>query len=221
MSGAPMQSGRPLDAKLVITLGLAAVLLLGVWLQPGTAGPLDALEPATAATAPSGGASQTPPHTPVRVSVLDVLGKIAVAVLLAYGVSFALSRYRARAPQGSSWRSRLQSRETDQLRLRDTLALPRQEGTLYLLEMGGRPLLVGATGQQITVAWPPAAPDDTSAFPPHRPAPEEAVPEVLPDPAVGLPAAPRRTQSPSPPARNQTEWAQERRQLINALMRAE
>jgi hypothetical protein len=107
------------------------------------------------------------------------------------------------------------------MRVRDVLALPRQEGTLYLVEMEGQTLLVGDTGQQITLTWPPAAPEDTSTFMPQGPAAGEPTLEVLPEVADSVTSRPRSVAAPARPVRNETEWAHERRRLINALMRAE
>ncbi|NPV49069.1 MAG: FliO/MopB family protein [Armatimonadetes bacterium] len=211
----------PFDSRLATVVALALLLFLGLWMRPSVAEPLD-VSPLSTTTAPENSPAVQPSDaTPVRVSVLDLLGKIAFAVLLAYGASFALSRYRLRSSQPGSRRLRLSTRETDHMRVRDALALPGQEGTLYLVEMEGRTLLIGATGQQITVTWPPAAPEDTSTFMPQGPAVGEPTLEVLPEVAGSVASRPRHVPAPARPVRNQTEWAHERRRLINALMRAE
>lgn len=221
MCPASKPSLRPVGVRLSSTLVLVLLLSSALPVRPGWAEPLDELVPPGTHALQTSPAAQPPANAPVRLSVLDLLGKMAFAVLLAYGASFALARYRSRSSQPSSRRWRLASRETDHIRVRDFLALPRQEGTLYLVEMEGQTLLVGATGQQITVTWPPAAPEDTSAFTPQDPAAGRSTLEVLPEVASTGVSTPRPLPSTGRPARNQTEWAHERRRLINALMRAE
>jgi hypothetical protein len=214
---------RPaVDYKLVVIIALAVLLLLGVWLQPSAAGPSDwEQQSASAASTNYPPKPESGSRGPVRLSLLDLLGKVAMAVLLVYGVGFTLSRYRLRQPQARPWRARRQDEEGHHLRVREALALPRHEGTLYLLELDGQALLVGATAQQVTVAWTPAAPDHTASFEPLRDPSPEARSGATPDFAVASPVPPRPPKGLPRAMRDESQWTQERRQLISALMRTE
>ena len=207
----------PVDLKLVVIAGLST-LLLALWLQQ----PSDA-QPATwgegspsAATAPT---TTAPAPGPVHVSTLDVLGKVSIAVLLIYGAGYAFSRYRNWRPPTSVRRRPWRPGDTGRLQLRETFALPRQEGTLYLLELDGQSLLVSASAGHVEVVYSPAAPDTTSSF---EPLPEPATEKPSGFAAVyQTPEAPRPEQGFTRPMRGESEWAEERSQLISALMRAE
>lgn len=158
---------------------------------------------------------------PVRLSLLDVLGKVSIAVLLIYALAFAAARFRGLASL-PSLRPRFPHRPefaAASLRLRESCPLPRHEGTLYLVECEGKTLLLGASAQQLEVLWSPAPPDNTSSFAP--------VPAVLEAPATppgarytaldeALPPRP-----PVRPAKPESEWARERSRLISALMQGE
>jgi flagellar biogenesis protein FliO len=209
-----------------VAIAALALLLLGVALQPGNAKPVKwddptAVTPATAA--PTTAAEPAP--GPARVSVLDILGKVSFAVLLIYGIGFAMSRYRGGLPQPSR---RGGAAGGSSVRVREALPLPRREGTLYLVECEGQTLLVGATAQQVSIVWT-AAPEGTSSFAPVVAAPEPVPSRVAATyrtaerPAVMQPLAERplsgraSTQAP----RGESEWARERHRLITALMAGE
>jgi hypothetical protein len=205
----------PVDLKLVVIAGLST-LLLALWLQQ----PSDA-EPATwdQGSAPTAPTTAAPAPGPVHVSTLDVLGKVSIAVLLIYGAGYAFSRYRNWRPPTATRRRPWRPGETGRLQLRETFVLPRREGTLYLLELDGQSLLVSATAGHVEVVYSPAAPDATSSF---EPLPEPATEKPSGFAAVyQTPEALRPEQAFTRPRRGESEWAEERSQLISALMRAE
>ena len=109
--------------------------------------------------------------------------------------------------------------EGGRLQLRETFALPRQEGTLYLLELDGQSLLVSATAGHVEVVYSPTAPDTTSSFEPlQEPATEKPSGFAA---VYQTPDAPRPEPGFARPLRGESEWAEERSQLISALMRTE
>lgn len=211
-----------------VAIAAFALLLLGVALQPGNAKPVKwddptAVTPTAAAAAPTTAADPAP--GPARVSVLDVLGKVSFAVLLVYGIGFAMSRYRGGLPQPSR---RGRAAGGSSVRVREALPLPRREGTLYLVECEGQTLLVGATAQQVSIVWT-AAPEGTSSFAPVTAEPAPAPTRVAATyraaerPAVMQPLVERplheRPFAQAP--RGESEWARERHRLITALMAGE
>lgn len=204
----------------ILALAGGGALLLALLMHPASAGyksPSDTASAATAA-APATLAGDASPadNQPRRFSILDLVGKISLAVLLIYGVSFGLSRAKRLGLGGS-----LLPTPTDRhqrLQLRETLSLGRQIGNLYLVEVDDQVLLLGATTDQIYLLWQPA-PASTCSF---KPVPEEPDFAEPADP----PAAPRFDvplfqRGFGAPARRESDWAQQRSQLINALIQSE
>ena len=210
----PPRKGRAL------ALVVLAVVLLGVSIVPGAAKPVQWQSPSAAPLA-SGG---PPPLTgedrpgPVRVSLLDVLGKVGLAVLFIYAVAFALSRMKGLRSL-PRWLPTAPKNVNRRLRVSETLPLSRQEGTLYLVEVDDHVMLVGACAEQLEVLWSPA-PEVTSSFQPVSEKKAESRP-VLREEAL-LPAEkPLSERGFGEPARREADWARERRRLINALMESE
>ena len=202
-----------------VSLVLAVASLLPTLAQ---AGPVHWQRPADALVGDPAPAPPTAEATePVRLSLLDVLGKVSLAVLLIYALAFAAARLRGLSPLtglAGRWPRRLDLPATS-LRLRESCPLPRHEGTLYLVECEGQRLLVGASAQQLEVLWSPAPPDSTSSFTP--------VPAVV-EASAATPGT-RYTalddvvppRPPVRPAKPESEWARERSRLISALMQGE
>jgi hypothetical protein len=158
------------------------------------------------------------PAEPVHTSVLEVLGKVSLAVLLLYAVAFAVSRNKGLRPL-ARWLPVPAPTPSHRLRICEMLPLARQEGTLYLLEVEGQTLLIAAAGTHCELLWSPAADQTTSFEPvvPNAPAvrpslpPRQPAPDDVPLYQRGVNKAPRR----------ESEWARERNRLIHALMQPE
>lgn len=207
---------------MVRIFSVALLLLLLILAVPTlvAAGPIRWLHPSAAPETVSSPPAPEDPG-PVQLSLLDVLGKVSIAVLLVYALAFVLSRCR-----GASLRLRSGGRSSQPttlsgvgLRICEACPLPRQEGTLYLIECAGQSLLLGASAQQLDVLWSPPPPENTSRFAPVA-AVEEA-PTTTPGAryvAFDELPAPR---PPVRPAKPESEWARERSRLIHALMQGE
>jgi hypothetical protein len=215
-----------------------AMLLLALWMNPGSARPAREAERATevaAALSPAHGAEGATEVAPAlspalgelasakpakveRFSMIDLVGKLSLAVLLLYGVSFGLMKAKSLGFLNQFAGASQTMTEGQRLRLRETLPLGRQDGTLYLLELDGQMLLVGAATDQLQLLWS-TAPEQTSSFAPvdhPTPEPQERTPKLpvaedLPLFQRGFGQAPRK----------EADWAKERSRLISALAQAE
>jgi len=204
-------------------LGLAGVfvLLLVVWMgplespssSPTLSSSVRSLENRSDSSVPA-----TDTAAPVRVSVLDLVGKLSLVILLGYGVVFVLRRWlpnkRVRGESASHYE--LGGRE---LRLQDALTLPSGDGQLYLVEVRGHALLIGAAAEQLTVLWS-GAEENTSALPPVNGAFSAAQSRSSASPVL-RPAAEDTRPMRNVMLRDERDWAQQRRRLINALMESE
>ncbi len=206
-------------------LGLAGLfaLLLVVWMGPGESSSAPTtlsssarvLENGTEPSAPAADAA-----APVRVSVLDVVGKLSLAILVGYGVVFILRRLGA-GKKGLCEKPAFYAPGGRELRVQDSLTLPGEEGTLYLVEVQGHTLLIGAAAEPLYLLWTSAA-EQTSALPPVS-ATSAAAPNSSGAAAFSGPRAAAEDKRPlgNVMLRAERDWAQQRRRLINALMESE
>ena len=195
-------------------------LLLSVCLTPATAKPLRGPAPAPASSL-KGEPLALPadsPSGPVRVSVLDLLGKIGLAILLVYALAFVLTRTKGLRALGR-WLPTPTRADNRRLRLSESLPLGAREGTLHLVEVDGQVMLVWACGEQLQVLWSPAS-DTTSSF---KPVTEEVAEPLLPVAQAHLSAVekPLFQRGFGKLPRRESDWARERSRLISALMESE
>lgn len=154
------------------------------WAQGGAESANDWLPPVTATDAatvndtpqPSSAGSSVRP-----VSLADLLGKLALVVVLIYGATWGLKQWRERAiVTPSSGRGGL-------IRVRESVALG-NSGHLYVVEFGSRNLLVSAVGDQVTLLTANSSSEmgafDTSSIPVQEIMEEEQQPPA--EPAEGL-----------------------------------
>lgn len=186
------------------------MVLLALWMNPQSARSADwqpKAEKPILATADK--------SAPASVSMLDVLAKLSLAALAIYGLGFGLKRARDGGLLGQ-WGVMPAPGPASRVQLRETLSLGRGQGTLYLVELDDRALLLGASLDGLQVLWQ-AAPEQTSSFPPvEAPPPVEIIEK--PQPPVELPLQQRGF---AMPARNEADWARERSRLISSLVQAE
>lgn len=107
------------------------------------------------------------------VSMADLLGKLALVVVLIYGATWGLKQWRERAiATPSSGRGGL-------IRVRESVAFG-NSGHLYVLEFGSRNLLVSAVGDQVTLLTANSSSEmsgfDTSSIPVQETVEEEQQP---------------------------------------------
>jgi hypothetical protein len=218
-SAPPAASAGPWKLWAVLAGGL---LVVGLWLVPGQTPGL--FTPAAAQaegtlTPPPSLPPLDPPASPVQLSVLDVVGKAALLLLLVYGLGQVISRLRLGRP-ASRPPAVPDLPAGDRVRVVEAMVLDPEEGTLYLLEVDGQTLLVGAANGNLRTLWAPA-PEVTTAF----------------EPVLTLETTPDSLESRSPhepprerplaelglggPMRREADWARQRSQLINALLDAE
>ena len=196
-------------------LGLAGMtaLLLALWVKPAPH------RPSVTADVPAREQAAAPLAAgPEHVSVLDLVGKISVAILLVYAVAFGLTRARRAGllaplsrPEPPAANSLLQ--------LRETLALGEEQGTLFLIEVEGQKMLLGAAADQLQMLWT-AASDHTASFTPvvdERPEPRLGERRLTPP----TPEEPLFKRGPGRRARRESDWARERSRLIATLMQSE
>jgi flagellar biogenesis protein FliO len=186
------------------------MLLLALWMSPQSARSAQWEPKPAQATLPS-----TDNRAPVPLSMLDVLGKLSIAALAVYGLGFGLKRARDGGLLGH-WGVLPTPGPASRVQLCETLSLGRGQGTLYLLEVDDRSMLLGASLDGLQVLWQ-AAPEKTASFPPVEAAPP-AEPVETPQP---LPQLPLLQQGFAMPARNEADWARERSRLISSLVQAE
>jgi len=160
---------------------------------------------------------------PVHTSALEVFGKVSLVVLLLYGVAFVMARTKNGRSPLTRWLPKVALPGTPQgqsLKVHETLALSPQEGTLYLVEVEGQKLLIGASANHCELLWS-AATEATSSFKP--------VETELPTPRMTLISERNQFSEETPlyqrgfgkPQKRESEWARERSRLINALMQPE
>jgi hypothetical protein len=221
---APRSAGGPAFRFNWRFLGLAGglMLLLALWMNPGSAKPARWEEPtrqpstplARAAAADLPTAVKDEPAKPEHLSVLDVVGKVSLVILVLYGIGFGLMKARnlgllttlgAPAPQALGQR----------LAVRETLPLGRQDGTLYLVELDGQLMLLGAAADQLQVLWSSAS-ERATTFTPLDQTPEPRQPERKPT-LVAQDDLPLFQRGFAKPARKEADWARERSRLISAL----
>lgn len=185
------------------------MLLLALWMSPQSARSAQGeAKPAQAALPSTGN------RAPVPLSMLDVLGKLSIAALAVYGLGFGLKRARDGGLLGH-WGVLPAPGPASRVQLCETLSLGRGQGTLYLVEVDDRAMLLGASLDGLQVLWQ-AAPEQTAAFPPVEAPPAEPVEEPQ-----SLPQLPLLQQRSAMPARNEADWARERSRLISSLVQAE
>ena len=201
----------PLPA-LMLTLLLA--LLLGLCANPTLAKPTKwPVDPSLPAQEQAG---------PVHLSVLDLLGRIGIAIIFVYAIAFALSRSKGLRPLPLSltrWLPTPTRTEHRRLRLCENLSLSRQEGTLYLVEVDGQTFLLGAGSGPLQVLWSPPT-DGTSSFKPVTERAEERSRAAAPE-ELALADRPLSQRGSAKPPRRESDWARERSRLISALMESE
>lgn len=153
------------------------------WAQGGADSGNDWLPPVTAADATTVNDTPQPSvaGSSVRpVSMADLLGKLALVVVLIYGATWGLKQWRERAiVTPSSGRGGL-------IRVRESVALG-TSGHLYVVEFGSRNLLVSAVGDQVTLLTANSSSEmsafDTSSIPVQEIVEEEQPPA---EPVEGL-----------------------------------
>lgn len=204
-------SGRGSVNWWVVGAAGVVVLLLVVLIRPA---PNPRVQQAVPATVPTLG---HPSDGPEHVSVVDVIGKVSLAVLLAYAIGFVLAKARRHGWFAKEALPDTPPTETD-LRIRNSLPLGHQEGTLYLVEVEGHSVLLGSAPEQLQVLWT-AAPATTTSFAPIIEEPAEQ-PEA-PDELLVPPEMPLFHSGFGQPTRRESDWARERSRLISALMRSE
>lgn len=184
------------------------MLLLALWMNPQSARSAEWQQKPSALTT----ADKTPPAS---LSMLDVLGKLSLAALAVYGLGFGLKRAREGGLLGQ-WGVMPAPGPASRMQLRETLSLGRGQGTLYLVELDDRALLLGASLDGLQVLWQ-AAPEQTASFAPvDTPPPAEPV-----EKPQALPQLPLTQRGFAMPARNEADWARERSRLISSLVQAE
>lgn len=218
-SAPPAASASPWKLWAVSAGGL---LVVSLWLVPGREAGL--LAPAAAQAE----GTLTPPPSlppldssapPVQLSVLDVVGKAALLLLLVYGLGQVISRLRLGRP-GIRYPAAPELPAGDRVRVVEVVVLDPEEGTLYLIEVEGQTLLIGAAHGNLRTLWAPA-PEVTTAFEPVltlETTPDrletrssQKLPRERPLAELGL----------GRPTRREADWARQRSQLINALLDSE
>lgn len=204
---------RPTPVKFNWRLLIAAgsvTLLLALWMQPGNARPAQWDEEKSAAAA----VEKPTASGPARVSVLDLIGKVSLAVLMVYGLGFGLAHVR-KTGLGKCLVLPDLSDDNSRLQLCESLRLGKLGAVVHLLEVDGQPLLVGACAEQLFPLWqaPPAA-EDTGSFRPVKALPEPVRTSVSVE-------QPLFQHGFGQPARAESDWAQQRTQLISSLLRSE
>ena len=193
-------------------LGLAgmAALLLALWVKPAPPRPLPSPDAAAHEQADSPDAPG-----PAHLSVIDLVGKVSLAILLVYAAAFGLSRAR-RAGLLKQFAPAAPADAGGLLQLRETLALGQEEGTLYLIEVEGQKMLLGAAADQLHMLWTAAA-DHTASFTPV--VDDRAEPRGMERPPAPRPSEePLFQRGPGRVARRESDWARERSRLIATLM---
>ncbi len=189
---------------------LGGVLLVAVtitWMYPDP--------PAENITAAAVSSGDIESYESQQVSLLDVLGKLSVAILCIYGVTLGLRWWkdRTRLPgSGGTEQALLTIREQAHLG-------PKQK--LYLIELGQRMVLLGSGEGELSVLVdlpveevypaPPVLPDKV-----HLTVDDLAEP-VPSEPALELHGARIRTRS----QRDEQDWPRRREDLIRALQHSE
>ncbi|MEN6644119.1 MAG: hypothetical protein ABFE08_16905 [Armatimonadia bacterium] len=199
--------------RLLIAAG-SVTLLLALWMQPGNARPVQWDEEKSAA------ATVEKPATagPARVSVLDLIGKVSLAVLLVYGLSFGLAHAR-KLGFGKSLMPVVTPDDNRRLQLCESLALGKLGTVVHLIEVDGKPLVIGACAEQLFPLWQaPLAAEDTSSFRPVKALSEAAKPTAKPSVSSEQPLF---QHGFGQPARAESDWAQQRTQLISSLLQSQ
>ena len=171
---------------------------------------------ALAAPTTASAADQPAFGQPEHFSIAGVVGKLSLALLLLYGTSFGFLKARKSgflSPFGAA----PPTAQGQRLQLRDTLTLGRQEGTLYLIEVDGQVLLLGATAEQLELLWATGREQAMPVTPLAKPSEDEEPTARLPLPD-DLPLFRRGF---GKPPREEADWARERSRLISALAQAE
>lgn len=198
--------------RLLIAAG-SVTLLLALWMQPGDARPAQWDEQRAAAAEEKPAAP-----APARVSVLDLVGKVSLAVLLVYGLSFGVAHAR-KLGFGKGLLPTATSDHTRRLQLCESLPLGKLGAVLHLIEIDGQTIVVGAAADQLFPLWQKPVAEDTSSFRPVKGVAELFEPTYAkPGTAVEQPLFQRGF---GHPARGESDWAQQRTQLISALMQGE
>lgn len=213
----------------ILALAGVAALGLAVSIQPrpvSAQGESPSLQPsrplASASPAPDGGESASAPRTTPDatgsdeappISLTDVGGKASLGLLLVYAVGWGLVKLRR-----GGWPPRLRVLGGEalprRLQLAESLALGHQQATLHLVEVDGAALLLGSSGDQVSVLWT-SSPVSTVVLPVSQPAPEPIAPvSSRPGPV----AVAERKPLGGPPVRHEADWEQERSRLIRALV---
>lgn len=167
----------------VVLVCMLSCIWSAAWAQGGADSANDWLPPVTATDAATVNATPQPSTagSSVRpVSLADLLGKLALVVVLIYGATWGLKQWRERAiVTPSSGRGGL-------IRVRESVALG-NSGHLYVVEFGSRNLLVSAVGDQVTLLTANTSSEmssfDTSSIPVQDTVQEELPPA---EPEEGL-----------------------------------
>lgn len=210
------------DVKAAVGIALCLLLCAGVSLAQGSSADQLADEIATSELAPSTAQKAAPapqakdPAGPMGVSVLDIGAKLALLVLLVYGVALGVKQLqksgfrlgRSGAPAGT---------ETGRIRQCADLQL-RGGATLHLVEVDRNPVLLATHGTgdislildlRQTAATQPAREPLYQAAPAVQP----RVPTTIAPPVARDDSEPRT----APALQQDSEWTQRRDALIRAL----
>ena len=185
-----------LVAVLVVTLAIT-------WLYPSP--PTENVPPAAAP------AEDIASYESKPVTILDVLGKLSVAILCIYGLTLGLRWWKDRAALSGS-----RGRDEDLLKIKQQAHLGSRQ-KLYLIELGQRVVLLGSGESELSVLVDLPA-DEVYAEPPP---PLSEVHLTVDDLAESVPAKSTvdlhgekiRTRS----RQDQQDWPQRRELLIRAL----
>lgn len=199
--------------RLLVAAG-TLTLLLALLMQPGNARPAQWDEEKSAVAA----VEKPVAPGPARVSVLDLIGKVSLAVLMVYGLGFGLAHVR-KTGLGKCLVLPDLSEDNSRLQLCESLRLGRLGAVVHLLEVDGKPLLIGACAEQLFPLWQATPPtEDTTGFRPVKALLEPDKPTARTEVSVEQPLF---QHGFGQPARAESDWAQQRTQLISSLLRSE
>jgi len=211
-----------MDVKTAVGIALCLLLCAGVSLAQGSSADQLADEIATSELSPSASHGSTPvsagkdPAGPMGVSVLDIGAKLALLVLLVYGVAMGVKQLqksgfrigRSGVPAGT---------ETGRIRQCADLQL-RGGATLHLVEVDRNPVLLATHGTgdvslildlRTTAATQPAKEPLYQTTPAVQP----RIPTTIAPPVARDDSEPRT----APVLQQDSEWTQRRDALIRAL----